>query len=813
MAKIVCDICDASFDDEGLDKCPVCGSELPKNDEPITEESALVADEEVEVEEAPIEEPAVEEENVDTQADEELKPTGEFEYSAPFSEAPELDEDVAAGIYDETVRMMESVTAETPYIVFKKIADKLESISGYKNSDDLRKVCLEKAEILRKEGLYKTAVTLESSSDTRDVEKAILTFVKIIDYKDSREHITLCNEKLELLGDQSVEAEIIPVPVVKEKKIKEKKIKVAKPKAEGKKIPLAAIISGAVALVVAIALLTIFLIVPTIKYGNATNLLERGKYNEAYSAFGEIDEFRNSKERMEVIVVLYAMEKGSSEDASEEEINDIISSIHAEDHDVVVTYNYGFKVDGSYKTEVSELSYKDEFSGIVKLTREGYEFVKYEIEDFGFKDGKVNLKLKATWDGDYSIKVDLDGGVNKGSNGKEIEYPDEYSFADAEDIVFVNPTRDGYTFAGWSGSDITGMTMELKLQKGSFGDKEYKANWTANEYNVTYDANGGSVSVTGAKVLYGSDYVMPIPEKTGYTFKGWADPNGKIIEQTDAWSVANDVALKAVWEYEVYHITYNGVGSEDENPNSATFIIGSSNIKLKTPKRDGYTFKGWYSDAKFSTKITQIDTSVLQDVTIYAKWEIVTYNIVYEAEGTIAKKYLTFTVEDLPFKLPADDGEDDFKCWVDEEYKEISKIETVGDVIIRAKYYDSNNKINYIKEEDGYVVYSYSGTATKVDLSKKYNGSYIVGIFDGAFENATKLTEVVIGPSVKFIGASAFEGCTKLDTVTIPESVERIGKNAFLDCDSDLVIDCLASSKPSGWDKKWYGDSDYEFAA
>ncbi len=844
MAKIVCDVCDASFDDEGLEACPVCGAVLPiaQNDEQKNEASAEV-EEIIEVEEDEVvkpvveeklpevevlelvEEPVVEEKLPDADASEELKPTSEFEYSSPFSEGPLYDDEVAEGVYNEVVRMMESVTLETPYVVYKKIADKLETISGYKNSDDLRKVCLEKAEILRKDGLYKSALALESSSDPKDVEKAILMLTRVLDYKDAKDHIELCNEKLDLLGElallTSVEIdpalnEKIKEKRIKEKKVKEKKVKEKKPKknggvkiAFGKKLPI--IISAAVALVVAIALLTVLLIVPTIKYNNAEKLLERGKYNEAYSAFQKIDDFKDSEEKMELIVVLFTMAGGAYDDAGEDTINAVIDEMLKADHNVRITYNHGYEIDGAYKKDVVEINHEAEFLGVDTLTRGGYEFAGFVIEDFGFKDGKANITLKAIWDGDYSIKIDLDGGENKDASGNKITYPDEYSITDGEDIVFVNPTKAGYTFAGWTGSGISEKTMELKLPKGSFGDKEYKANWTANEYKLTYDANGGTVSVMSATVVFGSEYEMPVPVKSGYVFKGWADEKGNVIEQKKNWSVASNLNLKAVWETEVYYITYDGADSAG-NSNLTMYTVSSPSFKLDNPKKDGYKFVGWYSDSAYKNKITQIDTSVLADITVYAKWTLLEYTIVYESEGTIAKKYLTFTVEDLPFKLPADDDEDDFKCWVDDDYNEITSIDKVGDTVVRAKYYDSSSKTYYIKDTEGYIVYEYNGSATTVDLSKKYNGEYIIGIYDEAFADSTKLTEVIIGPYITFIGESAFEGCTKLDTVEIPKSVEKIGKNAFLDCDSDLEIECLATSKPSGWDKKWYGDSDYVFA-
>ena len=48
------------------------------------------------------------------------------------------------------------------------------------------------------------------------------------------------------------------------------------------------------------------------------------------------------------------------------------------------------------------------------------------------------------------------------------------------------------------------------------------ANWTANKYTVTFNANGGTVGTTSKEVTYDSTYgTLPEPTRSGYTFDGW----------------------------------------------------------------------------------------------------------------------------------------------------------------------------------------------------------------------------------------------------------------------------------------------------
>ena len=42
----------------------------------------------------------------------------------------------------------------------------------------------------------------------------------------------------------------------------------------------------------------------------------------------------------------------------------------------------------------------------------------------------------------------------------------------------VNPTKDGFDFAGWTGTGLTEATKNVTIAKGSTGDRTYTATWT-----------------------------------------------------------------------------------------------------------------------------------------------------------------------------------------------------------------------------------------------------------------------------------------------------------------------------------------------
>lgn len=116
----------------------------------------------------------------------------------------------------------------------------------------------------------------------------------------------------------------------------------------------------------------------------------------------------------------------------------------------------------------------------------------------------------------YNITYDLNGGNLVG----EATNPTTYDISTAT-FTLNNPTKDGHTFAGWTGTDLTEPTETVTITKGSTGDRSYTATWTENTPAVTTISD---VTISGltAPVKGGALTVLGSlsTETTGVTISG-----------------------------------------------------------------------------------------------------------------------------------------------------------------------------------------------------------------------------------------------------------------------------------------------------
>ena len=79
----------------------------------------------------------------------------------------------------------------------------------------------------------------------------------------------------------------------------------------------------------------------------------------------------------------------------------------------------------------------------------------------------------------YNITYDLDDGKFLNSSGTEYNGRSRYYEMDAS-ITLDTPTKDGYTFLGWTGSNGGTPETSVTIAANTTGDLHYKANWQAN---------------------------------------------------------------------------------------------------------------------------------------------------------------------------------------------------------------------------------------------------------------------------------------------------------------------------------------------
>ena len=115
--------------------------------------------------------------------------------------------------------------------------------------------------------------------------------------------------------------------------------------------------------------------------------------------------------------------------------------------------------------------------------------------------------------------------------------------------VLPAPTKTGYTFDGWYTDEaLTQLFTETKMPEGGI---TLYAKWTANQYTVTLQENGGNELAEGTlTVTYGTAYgELPKPERTGYGFIGWftAATGGNQITAQSIYAIAGNQTLYAQW--------------------------------------------------------------------------------------------------------------------------------------------------------------------------------------------------------------------------------------------------------------------------
>lgn len=88
----------------------------------------------------------------------------------------------------------------------------------------------------------------------------------------------------------------------------------------------------------------------------------------------------------------------------------------------------------------------------------------------------------------YKLTYDTQGGewYEEQPDGTWISVqvpPSEYTVL-TPDIHVTRPDKVGYTFLGWTGTDVNSNTLDVVIPKGSLGDRSYIAHWEAQAYDV-----------------------------------------------------------------------------------------------------------------------------------------------------------------------------------------------------------------------------------------------------------------------------------------------------------------------------------------
>ena len=295
------------------------------------------------------------------------------------------------------------------------------------------------------------------------------------------------------------------------------------------------------------------------------------------------------------------------------------------------------------------------------------EYLQFAIYDsgVGYKEAKSNISFAnlgsgwhtfvATFDGEYA-RLNIDGRLvgtsAKFSSGKIGYHASNSILVGAEAGSSSSPV--GAYFKGKISyvSIINSVSNTATSTAYPAYNTVAVACWTANQYTVTANANGGTIPTTsgwtiasGSKtatksVTYDSTYgTLPTLTRTGFTFDGWK-LNGSVITSSTKVQTASNHTLTASWTANTYTISYNGNGNTGGSTASSTHTYDvAKNLTANGFTKTGYTFAGWATSPSgnvvHADKASVKNLSATQGATItfYAKWTINSYTLSINPNG------------------------------------------------------------------------------------------------------------------------------------------------------------------------------------
>ena len=281
-------------------------------------------------------------------------------------------------------------------------------------------------------------------------------------------------------------------------------------------------------------------------------------------------------------------------------------------------YDLTLTVDGESTTVT--YYYDEAVEEVADPVKEGYKFIGW--------DGTVPTTMPAR---DVALTARfqiLQFTVTYNTNGGTLipSFTADYGTAV---VAPADPTKTGYTFAGWDGevpATIPANNVVLNAQ------------WTINQYTITF-VDTGDVAYDEIKQDYASDIAdIADPVKTGYTFTGWD------VEIPDTMP-AKDMTITATWKVNQYPATFviDGV-SKDVATDFGAMPVAPEASKL------GYTFGGWQAADGTVYAADALPVMGVDGATYTAVFTANKYDAIFNADGGVwTNGESTWTVEDVTF--------------------------------------------------------------------------------------------------------------------------------------------------------------------
>lgn len=214
--------------------------------------------------------------------------------------------------------------------------------------------------------------------------------------------------------------------------------------------------------------------------------------------------------------------------------------------------------------------------------------------------------------GKYTVTFNKNGGDTE-ANPSSIDetYGSKYV------LPTTNPTKSGYTFAGWYTAAEGGEQVTAETVVNTAAKHTLYAKWTAKSYTIYFNGNGGTVGKSTLPTRYGDivDLSGVTATRNDYIHIGWAHSPASTVAvyaPTEKVQDLGDSTLYAVWKQIDKAYDFTVIVKSGNNPVSGANVElkqGNAVLDSKTSGSDGkVTFskvpEGAYTIAASSGKKT-----------------------------------------------------------------------------------------------------------------------------------------------------------------------------------------------------------------
>lgn len=228
------------------------------------------------------------------------------------------------------------------------------------------------------------------------------------------------------------------------------------------------------------------------------------------------------------------------------------------------------------------------------------------------------------------------------------------TYGDTLKLSSTKPTRAGYTFLRWNTkTDGTGTDYNPGANYTLNADLSLFARWSRNEYQISYDANGGVGAPASQTKEHGTNITLRTeqPTRTGYTFQSWnskADGTGADYAPGATYSGNANATLYAKWKPNTYKLVFhpNAPEASGTMPDQTFTYDSAQNVYANSFVNPGFKLVGWDTDPNASpsgTLLIRGDQSQVLNLTdedgkvldVYAIWRPIGESVVDISAGKI----------------------------------------------------------------------------------------------------------------------------------------------------------------------------------